>query len=137
MSDPVERQAVMPKTIPSGPAERFAYSYGVKAGNTLYVSGLVAFNSVGEMVGVGDVSAQAEQIFTNLDAVLKAAGGSLDDLVSTTTYMVNTGDSLAINEVRCRYINGSVKPTSTLIGVAALARPEFMLEIAAIAVLAQ
>lgn len=135
MSNLVDRHAVMPDSIPAGPAERFAYSYGVKAGNTLYVSGQVSFNADGEIVGPDDVSAQAEQIFTNLRAVLEAAGGSLDDLVSTTTYMVSIDDSLAINEVRCRYITGSIKPTSTLIGVAALARPEFKLEIAAVAVL--
>jgi 2-iminobutanoate/2-iminopropanoate deaminase len=130
-----QRSAIMPPSIPSGPAERFAYSYGVKVGNTLHISGLVAFNQAGEIVGAGDAAAQAEQIFTNMRVVLEEAGGSMDDLVSTTTYMVSTDDSLAINEVRNRHITGELKPTSTLIGVAALARPDFLVEIEAVAVI--
>jgi enamine deaminase RidA (YjgF/YER057c/UK114 family) len=126
-------EAVAPAALPAGPAERFAYSYGVRMGNTLHISGMVSFNAEGEIVGVDDVTQQATQVFENLKAIAEAAGGSLDDLVSTTTYMTDPGFSLAINDVRCRYITGPVKPTSTLITVAALARPEFLLEISAIA----
>ena len=126
-------EAIVPTAIPSAPGERFGYSYGVRSGSTVYISGMVAFNSAGEIVGEGDVSAQAAQVFENLRAVIEEAGGSLDDLVSTTTYMVESGHSLEINEVRLRYLTAPVKPTSTLLTVAALARPEFLVEISAVA----
>jgi enamine deaminase RidA (YjgF/YER057c/UK114 family) len=131
----IAREAVVPDQLPAGPPERFAYSYGVRDGNTLHISGIVSFNADGEIVGVDDVEAQATQIFENIKTILEAAGGTLDDLVSTTTYMTDPSLSLTINEVRCRYITGAVKPTSTLLTVAALARPEFLLEISAIATL--
>lgn len=129
----VQRRAVMPAAIPPGPAERFAYSYGVHAGEVLHISGMVAFDSSGAIVGAGDIEAQATQVFENLKAVVETAGGSLDDLVATTTYMTDPAFSLPINDVRRRYITGPVKPTSTLLVVAALARPELLVEVSAVA----
>ncbi|WP_084210871.1 RidA family protein [Pseudonocardia acaciae] len=116
-------------------ARRFAYSYGVRTGDTVRVSGMVALDHTGGIVGENDVRAQAAQVFENLRAVLQAAGGGLDDLVETTTYLTDMADVLAVNEVRARYLTGPVKPTSTLVGVAALARPQFLVEISAVAVL--
>ena len=130
-------QRIEPPELPAGPAARFAYSYGVRAGSTVWISGQVAFNARGEIVGVDDVEAQATQVFENLKAVVEAAGGSLDDLVSTRTYMVDRAHSLAVNAVRERYLTGAVKPTSTLLVVAGLARPELLVEIEAVAVLGE
>ena len=127
-------KAINPATLPSGPRQRFAYSFGVASGDVMWISGQVALDADAQIVGIGDITAQTEQVFQNLGAVLAQAGGSFDDLVETTTYMTDRAHSLAINEVRTRYLNGPVPPTSTLLVVAGLARPEFLVEISATAV---
>lgn len=128
-------QSVMPAALPKGPAEKTVYSYGVRAGDTLHISGLVAFNADAEVVGEGDIAAQTEQVFENLRAVVEEAGGSMADIVSTTTYLVDVTDAPVVNAARAKYFTGDVLPTHTVLGVAALARPQFLLEISAIAYL--
>lgn len=126
-------EAVMPPELPEWPAVNNSYSYGVRAGDTLHVSGMVSFGPDGSIVGEGDVEAQLEQALTNLRHVVEAAGGTMADVVSTTTYLVDTGDAAKASAARARHFTGAVKPTHTVIGVAALARPAFLVEIAAIA----
>lgn len=129
-------QAVMPDALPAGPAERTVYSYGVRAGDTLHISGMVAFAADGTVVGEGDVEAQTEQVFANLRAVVEEAGGTMDDIISTTTYLTDVTQAPSISAARARHFTGSVLPTHTVLGVAALARPQFLVEISAIARLA-
>lgn len=128
-------QAIMPSALPPGPAERTVYSYGVRAGNTLYISGMVAFTSDGTIVGEGDIAVQAEQVFENLRVVVEAAGGTLDHIVATTTYLTDVSTAPVVNQARAKYFTGPVKPTHTVVGVAALARPQFLVEISGVAVL--
>lgn len=126
-------QAVMPASLPAEAAQRTVYSYGVRAGNTLYISGMVAFGADGSIVGEDDVEAQTEQVFTNLRSVVEEAGGTLADIVSTTTYLTDVASAPVVNAARARHFTGPVKPTHTVVGVAALARPQFLLEISAVA----
>lgn len=126
----------MADALPVGPAERAVYSYGVRAGNALHISGMVAFAADGSIVGEGDIEAQAEQVFANLRAVVEEAGGTMDDIVSTTTYLTDVTQAPAISAARAQHFTGAVKPTHTVLGVAALARPQFLVEISAIAHLA-
>lgn len=79
----------MPAALPAEPAARTVYSYGVRAGDDLHISGLVSFASDGTSVGEGDIDVQVEQVFTNMRAVVEEAGGSMDDIVSTTTYLTD------------------------------------------------
>lgn len=130
-------QPVNPPSLPSGPRERFCYSFAVRTGNVIRVSGQVSMSAEGDIVGVDDPIRQTEQIFENLSLVLAEAGATLDDVVSTTTYMVDRAHMLDINDVRARYITGPCPPTSTLLIVAGLARPEFLVEISAEAVIAE
>jgi len=109
------------------------YSYGVRAGHDLHISGLVSFASDGTIVGEGDIDVQVEQVFTNMRAVVEEAGGSMDDIVSTTTYLTDVTQAPSISAARARHFTGDVLPTHTVIGVAALARPQFLVEISAIA----
>ena len=104
------------------------------AGNTLWISGQVALRGA-EIIGQNDIEAQAVQVFENLKEVLGAAGAGFDSVVSTTTFMTDRAYSLPVNEVRRRYLTGPVLPTSTLLVVAGLARPDFLVEISAVAVL--
>jgi 2-iminobutanoate/2-iminopropanoate deaminase len=126
------RQRIMPDSLPADVAENNGYSYGVLDGETLHVSGMVAFGSDGSYMGIGDVHAQAVQVFENLAAVLEAAGGTLDDVLSTTTYLAAAEHAAAVGSVRKRYFTGPVPPTSTVV-VAPMARSQFLVEVAAIA----
>lgn len=127
-------RAIHSDKLPREATERFGYSPAVLTGSTLWISGQVALSGDG-IVGEGDVEAQATQVFENLKEVLAAAGAGLDAIVATTTYMTDRAFSPVINEVRKRYLTGPTLPTSTLLVVAGLARPQFLVEISAVAVL--
>lgn len=110
------------------------YAEAVLAGRTLYVSGLVATDATGAVVGVGDVVEQARQIFRNLRRVLEIAGGSPADVVTVTIYMRNVDQRPLINPVRREFF-GEHRPASTLVEVSRLVRDDLLLEIASVAVL--
>jgi enamine deaminase RidA (YjgF/YER057c/UK114 family) len=108
------------------------YSHIVKAGDTIYVAGQVAVAPDGSVVGEGNAAAQAEQIYQNLQNALASVGAKLSDVVKTTTYILNPDDVGAVRESRLRYLNEN-PPTSTLLVISRLARPEFLMEVEAIA----
>lgn len=135
MSENPRREAIMPAELPGGPAVANTYSYGVRAGDTLHIAGMVAFGPEGTIVGEGDIAAQVDQAFRNMAAVVGAAGGSMDDVVATTTYLVDVTHAPVVSAARARWFAGPVKPTHTVVGVAALGRPQFLVEIEATAYL--
>jgi 2-iminobutanoate/2-iminopropanoate deaminase len=113
-----------------------AYSHVVTVngpGKTIYVAGQLARDTGGDIVGPGDMRAQMEQTFKNLEACLKAAGASWADVVKTNTYVTNYEEFSKCSDVRMRYI-GVASPTSTTIQISRLAQPEAMVEIELIAV---
>ena len=99
---------------------------------TIYISGQIAFDKDGALVGAGDMKAQAEQVFRNLEAALAAAGAKFSDVVKMNTYTTDMSQAQAIRDVRARYFRDAT-PASTLVQVVHLARPELMLEIEVIA----
>jgi 2-iminobutanoate/2-iminopropanoate deaminase len=109
------------------------YSNGVKAGDTIYVSGQVALDGEGRLVGPGDVVAQARQVLENIRQILAAGGATLDDVVKVTVYLANVDDRPRVNQVRQAYF-GPNRPASTLVEVSRLALPGLLVEIEAIAV---
>ena len=108
------------------------YSHAAKAGGLIFVAGQVAQDVEGNVVGRGDIEAQAVQIFENLKAVLASAGATLDDIVKLTTYTTNVAYRPKIAEVRARYFK-TYFPPNTFLVVASLATPEYLLEIEAVA----
>ena len=126
----------MPKQTINPPAlsEPAGYSHVVKAGNTLYIAGQIARNAKGEVIGTGDARAQAKQVFANLEVAVKAGGGSKEDIVSITTYLVSREHIPAYREARVAFF-GENPPTSTLLIISGLAMPELLIEVSAIAVL--
>jgi reactive intermediate/imine deaminase len=115
-------------------APRGRYSHAVMAqGRTLYVAGQVPINADGEVVGA-DAATQARQVLSNLAAVLKTASATLADVVKTTVYLTNLDDRAAVGEVRRAHFPGD-SPANTLLVVAGLADPRYLVEIDAIAVL--
>jgi enamine deaminase RidA (YjgF/YER057c/UK114 family) len=111
------------------------YTQVVKAGNTVYIAGQVGVAPDGSAVGKGDAEAQVRQIWRNIEAAVKAAGGSgLQNVVKTTTYVTSIEHAGAVRKVRDELFQSSNPPTSTLLVIAALASPDYMVEIEAIAV---
>ena len=119
---------------PSGLTSPPTYSHVVKAGSTLYISGQVAQDAQGQVVGRGDILAQAAQVFENLGVALASVGVSYRQLVKTTVFLTDPRFREAYAEVRSRYIRDNF-PASTLLVVAGLASPDYLLEVEAIAVL--
>lgn len=103
---------------------------------TVFVAGQVAVDSRGNVVGTGDLGAQAKQAFQNVAAALKSVGAGPADVAKMTWYVVNySADMLPALAAARREVFGDHAPASTLIGVQALARPEFLIEIEVTAVL--
>jgi enamine deaminase RidA (YjgF/YER057c/UK114 family) len=113
-----------------------AYSHVVTVtgpGKTIYIAGQLARDLDGNIVGPGNMRAQMEQTFKNLDACLKAAGASWADVVKTNTFVTDYAAFSQCSDVRMRYF-GLAAPTSTTIQISGLAQPEAMVEIEMIAV---
>ncbi len=106
-------------------------------GRTVYIAGQVAFDSTGQLVGSGDFRAQAERVFQNLVRALTSVGGSLADVVKTTTFVTDLKNVAQLREVRGKYLDRVHPPANTLLVVSSLARPDLLLEIEAVAVLSQ
>jgi enamine deaminase RidA (YjgF/YER057c/UK114 family) len=102
---------------------------------TIYISGQVAMDAEGNLVGPDDIPAQARQVYANLRTALEAAGATPADVTKLTTYVVNYRSEYlaAISEARVEVL-GTDLPASTLIGVPALAQHGFLIEVEAIAV---
>jgi len=96
------------------------YSQGVRAGDTVYLSGQIGLNPA-DMQLVDGIEAQIHQVFTNLKAVAEAAGGGLADLVKLNVYLTDLGDFAKVNEIMSRYFSQPY-PARAAVGVAALPR---------------
>ena len=111
------------------------FCQAVVAGSTVYLRGQIGQNlDTSESVGVGDVEAQAEQAMVNIDLLLREAGSGLQDIVKITVYLVDIRYREPVYRVMGRWLKG-VYPVSTGIVVSALARPEWLVEIDATAVI--
>jgi 2-iminobutanoate/2-iminopropanoate deaminase len=106
------------------------YSQGVIVNNLFYSSGQIALTPEGEMVQ-GDIKAQTHQVFKNLQAVLEAAGASLNTVVKTTVFLKDMNDFAAMNEVYGQYFNEH-KPARSCVEVARLPK-DALVEIEVIA----
>jgi 2-iminobutanoate/2-iminopropanoate deaminase len=129
------RGPVQPDRLVSDWSTRFAYSYGYRAGDMLWIAGQIARNGNGDLVGAGDIEAQAVQVFENIKAVVEHAGGTLADLVATTTYIAQRPFREVVTAVRHRYLPGPDYPTNTLLIIDGLGLPDYLVEIEAVAVL--
>lgn len=131
------------KTTPESSAKlRFinrapaGYSHVVEArgGRTLYLSGQIAVDAQGKLVGAGDFRAQVKQVFENLNTRLAEGGATFKDVVKLNFYLTDASEMQALREVRDSYINLAAPPASTLVVVKQLVRPEYLLEVEAVAV---
>jgi enamine deaminase RidA (YjgF/YER057c/UK114 family) len=128
----------MAKTIvnPPGMAPPSGYSYAVKkTGTPVFISGQVALDGAGKLVGENDVAAQTEQVFQNLRTVVEAAGGTLDDVVKITIYVTDPSYRPAVAAGRQRWFAEGQYPASTYLVVSALAVPQLLVEVEAVAMI--
>lgn len=109
------------------------YSHVIKAGNTVYLAGQVPVDAQGQVVGRGDITAQTTQVFENIRKALAAGGATFADLVKITVFITDPRFREPVAEVRRKYL-GTELPASTLLVVAGLAQPDYLLEIEGIAV---
>ena len=125
-----------PPTLPT----RGGYSQvcEVTRGKLVLIAGQVPHDVNDKMVGAGNFAAQVEQVFKNLDAALKAAGGSMQNLVKIVNYCVATvsyEERMIYRTIRDRYVNTAAPPVSTFIYVVRLAQPEWLFEADGMAVI--
>ena len=121
---------------PDGVAAAAAYSHVVMGtGRFVAISGQLALDEDGKLVGQSDPVAQAHQVFENLRRCLAAAGATFDDVVKLTFFVTDMAYMPAIRAARAAHIPDDRLPAASAVQVAALVRPEFLMEIEAYAVL--
>jgi 2-iminobutanoate/2-iminopropanoate deaminase len=117
-----------------------AYSPGVKVSlegkSLLFISGQVASDENGKAIGLGDPALQTEYVFQKIKAVLKEAGGDLEDLASVVIYVKSIDDFPAISDVRNKYL-ATARPSSTLVEVSRMVLDEVLVEISGVAVVSR
>ena len=114
----MEKEVVRTEAAPA-PFQGAPYSQAIKAGGLVFVSGQVALQPGSPEPVSDEIGAQTEQVFANLEAILEAAGTSLDRIVKTTVYLSNLDDFQEMNEVYRKYV-GDLPPARATIEVSAL-----------------
>ncbi|HEX6800321.1 MAG TPA: RidA family protein [Ktedonobacterales bacterium] len=131
MTPPDHLQFLSPPAVASIPG--FSPLVKVLAGQTIYLSGQVALNASGSLVGRGDFRAQARQVFENIKAALAAAGADFSHVVKLNIYLLDRANLPVLRAVRDQFVNMAAPPASTLLVVQGLAQEDFLLEVEAIA----
>jgi enamine deaminase RidA (YjgF/YER057c/UK114 family) len=129
------KEFLSPKTLT--PPVGYSHIAKVRGGTTVYLAGQVSSDASGQLIGEGNFEAQAEQVFKNLKTAVEAAGGTMADIVKLNIYLVAEvppGDVPKLRAIRDRYVNVQSPPASTLVVVTRLARPGWLVEIEAVAV---
>ncbi|MCD6359632.1 MAG: RidA family protein [Armatimonadetes bacterium] len=128
----MNRREIQPASVPA-PVAEYAHGVEVTGGRTLYIAGQVALDADGQLVGPGDIRAQTRQVLSNIQAIIEEAGGQMSDIVKMTTYLTDMADYAGFVEVRSEFLEPPF-PAATLVAVSSLVRPEWLVEVEAIAV---
>jgi len=110
------------------------FTHVVRAGRIVFVSGCVATDGDGRLVGGSDIVAQTRQVHENIKRCLTAAGATFADICKVTVFLRNIGDREKVNTVRKEYF-GAHRPASTLVEISRLVRDDYLIEIEATAVI--
>ena len=128
----------MSKTVINPPAlaKPTGYSYAIKKiGTPVFISGQVALDAEGKLVGENDAAAQTEQVFKNLQAVVEGCGGTMADIVKITIFVTDPSYRPAVAAARLKWFKEGEWPASTYLVVSALAVPTMLVEIEAVAMI--
>jgi enamine deaminase RidA (YjgF/YER057c/UK114 family) len=129
----MKQQIASPKL--ARPNGHFSHATAIEArGRMLFISGMTARAADGTITGVGDIEAQTRQVCENLKAACEAAGGTLEDICRVDVYVRNIEYFDIIHKVRREYFKEPL-PASTMVEVAKLVKPEYLIEISAIALI--
>ncbi|MFL5802392.1 MAG: RidA family protein [Roseiflexaceae bacterium] len=122
---------------PDTMSKPFGYTQVVRVsgGQTIYISGQIALDPAGQVVGPGDLHAQTVQVFKNLDAALAAVGATFQHVVKLSYYMLDISQIPVVRSVRDQYVNTQQPPASTAVEVRRLFRDDFLIEVEAVAVI--
>ncbi len=114
----------------------FGYSHVAEAasGRTVYISGQVALDRSGNLIGPSDLRAQTQQVFANLKAALEAVGADFNAVVKLTYFLLDISQIAIVREVRDQFVNVQQPPASSAVEVRRLFRDDLLIEIEAIAV---
>lgn len=126
-------QPILPN--PSWP-KAFTFSPAVRVGNLVFLSGSTATDDKGRIVGVGDIAEQTRHIFRKFAVILESVGGTLDNIVETTDYVLSLDDYAKTADVRRELFKGPPWPAATGVVVSGLVRKDALIEIKGIAALA-
>jgi len=119
--------AFFPISVSSAAPPTRLYSPGVRVGDVIYTSGIVAIDEAGQTVGVGDVRAQTRHVFEQIRVIVESAGGRLSDVFMNQIFLKDFADYGAMNEVYREYFPQN-PPARYCVG-AALVRPEWLIEV--------
>lgn len=136
MSGPLDVQSLVPQSH-SKPVGKYSPGVRVTVSDTcsmVFISGQVAIDADGHLIGGSDAAAQTEAVFESLRSVLRECGADLDALVSVTIFLTDIRSLATVSAVRNRYL-GDPPPASTLVEVSALAEPGVLVEINGIALI--
>ena len=123
---------LQPSTLPVPAAP---YVPGIRKGMFLFTSGQISVDGNGNVVGEGDIKAQTLQVLQNMKTILEEGGAKITDVVKTTVFIADINDFVAMNQVYTEFF-GDCKPTRSTVQ-ATLARPTLLVEIEAIAIVAE
>ena len=126
-------EIITSKLLPS--FENVGIAHAVRHGDFVFISGQIPLDAEGNIVGKGDVRAQTVHIYEIIKGVLEEVGGTLGNVVKLTTFYVNPDDFAAMAEVRKSYFSGGHLAASSAFCVRALAHPDALVEVEAIAIL--
>jgi reactive intermediate/imine deaminase len=116
------------------PSGHFSQAIAIEAkGRLVFLSGMTARRPDGTIAGIGDIEAQTRQVCENLKSAVEAAGGTLDDVCRVDVYVRNMEHFDKIHKVRREYFKAPA-PASTMVEIAKMTSPDYLIEISAIAV---
>lgn len=120
-------------------AKTKGYSHSVEVDlgkcKMVIISGQIALDSTGKLIGKGNLALQTEQIFTNINNIVAESGGTMDDVVKIGIFMTDITKVQTMRDVRDKFINPKKPPTSTLVQVSKLVRDDLLIEIEATAII--
>ncbi|NHM32916.1 RidA family protein [Neobacillus terrae] len=121
---------------PEGMPPTFGYTHVVEVKNarSIYISGQLALDNEGQIVGKGDLATQTKQVFENINKALEAAGACFKDVVKLTFFLTDISNMKVVREIRDQYVNTANPPASSAVEVRKLISEDFLIEIEAIAV---
>jgi enamine deaminase RidA (YjgF/YER057c/UK114 family) len=123
-----------PPTLP--PPVGYSQVAKITRGTLVYLAGQIASDASGALLGAGNFETQAERVFGNIKIAVESAGGTMADIVKLNIYIVASVDASEVpklRSIRDHYVNVTNPPASTLVFVSRLARPEWLIEIEAVA----